>query len=373
VKLCVGFVILLTGILIVSEQASVFFFSIFSPTRLSSLNLPECEFLSDKSEDTMRIILLWGNHTVFEDRFLFSSCGLLHANCKVTTDPSLLDEAHAVMIQDNAWDMNVPSCRHPDQVWIYQNYEAVSSSMHPEDFLDSARHGLFNWTMSFRRDADILVSFWNSKTSIVPEVSKKPFHLAPVVWAINTCAGNNHRLFYIKELIKHVKIDIFGNCMNNTKEIFVDGLKYTYPQHSIAEIYGFYKFSLAFENTDCDDYVTEAFWSSLAVGTVPIVMGAPNVDEYAPHPHSVIKVTDFKSPSALASYLLYLFSNETAYMEYHAWRRLPLIDLNPLFLKMIKTPSPLCRLCGKLFERTPRRSIPDEHLWDMSEFCRQVV
>ena len=34
-----------------------------------------------------------------------------------------------------------------------------------------------------------------------------------------------------------------------------------------------YKFYLAFENSDCNHYITEKFWNALANGVVPIVYG----------------------------------------------------------------------------------------------------
>ena len=38
-----------------------------------------------------------------------------------------------------------------------------------------------------------------------------------------------------------------------------------------------YKFVIAAENAICDDYVTEKFWRSFYVGTVPIVYGSPKI------------------------------------------------------------------------------------------------
>lgn len=38
-----------------------------------------------------------------------------------------------------------------------------------------------------------------------------------------------------------------------------------------------YKFVLAVENAECEDYVTEKLWKPLSIGSVPIYMGAPNV------------------------------------------------------------------------------------------------
>ena len=38
-----------------------------------------------------------------------------------------------------------------------------------------------------------------------------------------------------------------------------------------------YKFAISMENGICKDYITEKFWRPLAVGTVPITLGAPNI------------------------------------------------------------------------------------------------
>lgn len=40
---------------------------------------------------------------------------------------------------------------------------------------------------------------------------------------------------------------------------------------------GDYKFSIAFENALCEDYITEKLWRPLIVGSVPIYIGSPSV------------------------------------------------------------------------------------------------
>lgn len=37
-----------------------------------------------------------------------------------------------------------------------------------------------------------------------------------------------------------------------------------------------YKFTLAFENAICNDYITEKLWRPLVVGSVPIYYGSPS-------------------------------------------------------------------------------------------------
>jgi len=39
---------------------------------------------------------------------------------------------------------------------------------------------------------------------------------------------------------------------------------------------GKYKFTIAFENAICDDYITEKLWRPLIVGSVPIYYGSPS-------------------------------------------------------------------------------------------------
>merc|ERR1712147_177252 len=85
-----------------------------------------------------------------------------------------------------------------------------------------------------------------------------------------------------------------------------------------------YKFYLAFENAiHCNDYISEIMWrNALRIGAVPIVFGPhrDDVREMAP-PNSYIHAEDFDSPAALVKHLNYLNSNDTAYLEYHQWRR----------------------------------------------------
>lgn len=41
-----------------------------------------------------------------------------------------------------------------------------------------------------------------------------------------------------------------------------------------------YKFIIAFENSICDDYITEKLWRPLIVGSVPIYLGSPTVEVF---------------------------------------------------------------------------------------------
>ena len=78
----------------------------------------------------------------------------------------------------------------------------------------------------------------------------------PVAWLVSNCQTASHRELYVKELQKYVPVDVFGKCGEPLKctkgrdECFVE----------IAESYKFY---LSFENSICEDYVTEKFFNIL--------------------------------------------------------------------------------------------------------------
>ena len=75
--------------------------------------------------------------------------------------------------------------------------------------------------------------------------------------------------------------------------------------YSLGPHYWFY---LAFENSNCPDYITEKLWRILDSNIVPVVMGGGNYTRDAPK-NSVINVNDFPSVKALADHLTYLTEN----------------------------------------------------------------
>lgn len=80
--------------------------------------------------------------------------------------------------------------------------------------------------------------------------------------------------------MKYIHVDSAGKCLNNMK---------LSSSKAFEEILPRYRFYLAFENSECFDYVTEKYWRSLASGAIPVVLGAPNIDNFAPAPNSIIK------------------------------------------------------------------------------------
>lgn len=83
-----------------------------------------------------------------------------------------------------------------------------------------------------------------------------------------------------------------------------------------------YTFYLAFENSNCREYITEkAWWNAYHNRLIPIILGPSKADcaQLLP-PGSYIHVDDHKSPYQLAQYLLLLIKYPTLYLNYFEWR-----------------------------------------------------
>ena len=100
-----------------------------------------------------------------------------------------------------------------------------------------------------------------------------------------------------------------------------------------------------FENSRCQDYVTEKFFRGLGEFVVPVVLGGADYSTVAPA-KSYISVQNFTSPRQLAEYLDWLVSNPAEYLSYFWWKPHYRVveDVDP------KTPHALpasfpCKLC----------------------------
>ena len=81
-----------------------------------------------------------------------------------------------------------------------------------------------------------------------------------------------------------------------------------------------YKFYLSFENSICEDYITEKVWNILKLDIVPVVLGGADYASLLP-PHSYIDVANFTSPKALAAYLKQVANDDDLYRSYFRWKR----------------------------------------------------
>ncbi|OHS96673.1 hypothetical protein TRFO_09829 [Tritrichomonas foetus] len=223
-------------------------------------------------------------------------------------------KAHVIVynVLDNRGELMRPrdSSLRPDQVTVVESMESATNY-----HFDSNQNS-FNYTMDYRLTSDVPIPYAEYFSS-----SEKPINLSQKVGLvaafISNCGASNGRTNYVRELMNYIKVDSYGRCLNNAHvpSEWSNGGRDSTKEKAISH----YKFTLSFENSDDDDYVTEKLYQPLRFGSVPIFRGCKQVEDFAP-PNSVIDANKFASPEELAKYLHYLDKNDTAYNEYLEWK-----------------------------------------------------
>ena len=121
--------------------------------------------------------------------------------------------------------------------------------------------GLFNWTASYRHDSDIVapyekfVQYPDYKAADIDSPSRNyaAGKTRKVAWFVSNCSARNKRLQYAKELAQYIEVDLYGKCGTMKCSRAISGLCFQLLNKD-------YKFYLAFENSNCKDYITEKFF-----------------------------------------------------------------------------------------------------------------
>ncbi len=81
-------------------------------------------------------------------------------------------------------------------------------------------------------------------------------------------AGHKKRLDFVKKLKNHFgdQLDVFGRGIKDFDDKW--------------DVLANYKYSIAIENDNCDDWVTEKFFDCLYAHTLPFYYGCPNLEKY---------------------------------------------------------------------------------------------
>lgn len=280
----------------------------------------------------------------------FKRC--LVSNCFVTLNESYFqdfDQFDAVVIKpgrlrkDELAQKYALKPRNTKQRYVFRTVEAPNQRH--SDLVNEAyfSKGFFNWTWTYRSDSDVINTYGyivKPKTEARPRgtflenqlkyselnMSKKT---NSVFWVVSDCKTESQRELYVEELRQYIDVDIYGKCGPlDCPQIGMD---------CHVELSNSYKFYLAFENTICNEYISEKFWRTLRLPLVPIVMGGSNYKQVAP-PHSYIDVNDFDTVEDLADYIQYLDAHNEKYLEYFKWKE----NYN------LYRDDPYCQLCQKL-------------------------
>ncbi len=281
-------------------------------------------YLAKEEETRFPILVWWMPFTGYKR--IVRHCTL--GSCLFTHSRTELDNplTEGIMFYGTRIDWkDLPLPRKPNHLWNVIHEESPKNNLvlaTPEAM------SLFNYTATCSRYSSYplitqyLISLDTIRTPLKYTPSEKSKNgLALVMYLSSDCGVPSDRDSYVTLLMKHMKVDSYGKCLNN-KELpqhLQDPISGMFSQ-DLLDIIGQYKFFLSFENAICEDYITEKLWRTFEAGSVPVYMGSPSVKDWAPDDHSLIMVDDFASPQALADYLKYLDNNDAEYGKFLAYK-----------------------------------------------------
>ncbi|EDV97737.1 glycoprotein 3-alpha-L-fucosyltransferase A [Drosophila grimshawi] len=271
-----------------------------------------------KASGKLKTILLYnglGPWNVKKGRevFLRSKCPV--DTCELTANRDLASVADMILYKDTYIPTGIRRPNNHKQVNMMYYLEC------PYHTQNVKVPDAINWTATYRRDSTVMAPYekWQYYDNKVQQQEQDHNYALnktkKVAWFVSNCGARNGRLQYAHELQKHIEVDIYGGCGN-----------YKCPRSTADRCFDIldndYKFYLAFENSNCRDYITEKFFvNALNRKVLPIVMGArPEDYEVSAPRRSYIHVDEFASPKELAEYLHILDKDDELYNSYFKWK-----------------------------------------------------
>lgn len=261
----------------------------------------------------------------------------------VTTDRRFLQEADVVIfhIPYLLYELENDIIKPEKQVWVGWYMEAEKN--YPE-LKNPEITELFDIWMSYRVDANLVYLFY--KYSYIHLFTRKSFKETPLNKTLLILSNLNYEKSqreYLEKLTECIDPDSYYDDLSPIGQ--VDLSRYLKKLHSCEN----YKFVIAFENAADTDYVTDVFYDPLLAGSVPIYLGAPNIEDFAPGDNCFVDVRQFESPESLADFIKRCYEDDQLYAKFFEWRNQP---LRQSFLGKIKEQKehPLVRLCQKVDE-----------------------
>ncbi|XP_057368439.1 alpha-(1,3)-fucosyltransferase C-like [Daphnia carinata] len=297
--------------------------------------------LATNKRNHLKSILVWNSPERIEtavfgsghEPFVRHGCDV--SQCEIFHNETALplkDYDAIIMNMHVIWLTELPYFkRRPHQRFIFMTQESPASM-----FLLNVNKlkNYFNWTMSYRLNSDI--QFLYGRIQPGPSAPKTAMERRRLIetmqqpsvknyavnknrlaaWMASHCETPSLRETYVNQLKKFISIDVYGecgklSCNRNESHWLSDAECYVMLEAK-------YKFYLSFENSICEDYVTEKFFEIMKRNIVPIVYGGANYTQIAP-PHSFIDALQY-TPETLAQYLKVLDANDTLYNEYFWWK-----------------------------------------------------
>ncbi|OWF49148.1 alpha-(1,3)-fucosyltransferase C-like [Mizuhopecten yessoensis] len=261
------------------------------------------------------------------------------------------NRSYAVVFHSATLYNELPLRKQNDHIWVF--YTLEPPHRHPQAYKLKRWKGLFNWTIGYRRDADILNTYGRVNT-LSPERQNEMKQKANVsrrwkekteqaAWFVSNCVDEAKRGDYVRMLQKHIFVDVYGKC---------GPLKCPKSQDPECQrmLKEKYKFYMAFESQFCRDYITEKifkiYWDN--TGAIPIGRGGANYSMYLP-PDSYISTETFKSVKELGKRMTVLSNDATKSAHYCQWQK--------HYYMQSMAQEPFCELCRKLHDPMKYRRV----------------
>lgn len=231
----------------------------------------------------------------------------------VLSSPILISGYAAQPSTEIACDAHCKSCKGGENCDI----RGVKWSMENVDVSESSN----SISGSTRLNSQVPVpyfSYWDFGFMTPLNTDKSAHGLAAAF--ISNCGFPKRNKMVVDLQIYGVSVDSYGRCEHNRDEERNKGGR----EQTKIDLLSTHKFSLAFENSETDDYISEKFFGTLVSGSIPIYIGAPNIKFFAPDAgnlniggpgkpwksHAVIWAGDYDfDAKKLAEYLLYVMYN----------------------------------------------------------------
>lgn len=200
--------------------------------------------------------------------------------------------------------MQLPKHRSEQQQYVFVSREPPSLYDLPNVFDD-----IFNLTWTYKLNSDVTLTYlviknkvgtvigpkrnikWMNINDMKP-ISKKnklklQYKQKAAAWFVSHCNAPSGRQHYVQDLLQtelnkyQLKVDVFGKCGDQEECLKEGELCYDMLKSD-------YYFYLAFENSICEDYVTEKVLTATKHFTVPIVLGGADYTRFVCFPNRII-------------------------------------------------------------------------------------
>ncbi|CAC5401661.1 FUT-1 [Mytilus coruscus] len=254
--------------------------------------------------------------------------------------------------------LKIPPKRTENQTWIFFTLESPQHIY--GRYKEKQWNIAFNLTWSYRQDSDIFTPYGKFSKRLTykeknyTEIFEQKSN--DVAWVVSNCFAHSKRMRYVQMMKKYIDVDIFGRC---GKFCSLSG------DNCIKNLSRNYKFYLSFENSLCEDYVTEKAFRLYKddFNIVPVIRGAPNVKGILPKA-TFISTSDFKSPKELALYLSDVALNKTKSLTYIKAK-----DRYVTYADIDLLERGACSLCENLNSDNKRKGVVNLSQWALKKRC----